>query len=314
MKYTNRTGISSCIADAIQSFNEDYDNVGDVSVTSLIDSPRAKILMERNKDKLQEDVADLLWSFFGNMGHLIAERNASVGSMAERRFILKHMNKNISFKPDLLERDPNEFNVFELNDFKFTSVYILKNALQGNTKLEWVKQMNVYVWCLKQLGYEVSKIKLHIIARDWRSSEALRERDYPPSQCAVVEVEIWEDDKIKKYVEERIALYTSCEILSDDELPFCSEAERWADPDKFAVVKTNSKVSNTTGYKKALPKASFLDRSDAQMFISNRDDADELEIEFRRGESRRCERGYCKAAPFCNQFKDYIIGGNNVDT
>ena len=56
---------------------------------------RIKILMERNKDKLQEDVADLLWSFFGNMGHLIAERNASVGSMAERRFILKHMNKNI---------------------------------------------------------------------------------------------------------------------------------------------------------------------------------------------------------------------------
>nr|BAR33769.1 hypothetical protein [uncultured Mediterranean phage uvMED] len=306
-KYTNRTNLSSSIADAIISYNEEYDKVGWQSVTSLIDSPRAVLLQQRHKDKTTEDIADLIWSFFGNMGHLIAERNASIGSMAERRFILKHKDREISFKPDLLERDPNEFNRFELNDFKFTSVYVLKSALKGYPKIEWVRQMNIYVWALQKLGYEISKINLHIIARDWRSSEAIRELDYPPNQCAVIEVPIWDEEKIQKYIDERIDLFKDVEGLSDDDLPFCSQEERWADPDRFAVVKKDSTASKSTGYRKALPKASsFTDRSEAQMFIQNREDRDTLEIEYRKGESRRCQRGYCKAAPFCNQFQEEI--------
>lgn len=305
MKYTNNTNISSSIADAIISFNSDYDNVGWQSVTSLIDSPRAKLLTARHDDKITEDVSNLLWSFFGNMGHLIAERNASLGSMPERRFILNHMGKEISFKPDLLERDPQNFNKFHLNDFKFTSVYALKNALNGNPKIEWVKQMNVYVWALKRLGYIVSKIHLHIIARDWRASESQREQNYPPQQCGVVEVPIWEDKVVEEYINERIQLFIESEDKLDDDLPYCTDDERWADPDRFAVVKKTSKSSPITGYRKALPKAGhFLNRSEAQMFMQNRKDKHELQIEFRRGESRRCQRGYCKAAPFCNQFKE----------
>ena len=42
----------------------------------------------------------------------------------------------ISFKPDLLERDPEDFNSFQLNDFKFTSVYVLKSALNGTPKVD----------------------------------------------------------------------------------------------------------------------------------------------------------------------------------
>jgi len=308
MNYTNNTNISSSIADAVISFNGDYDNVGWQSVTSLIDSPRAKLLTQRHQEKITEDVADLLWSFFGNMGHLIAERNASLGSMPERRFLLKYMDKDISFKPDLLERDPENFNLFHLNDFKFTSVYALKNAINGNVKQEWVKQMNIYVYALRQLGYIVSKINLHIIARDWRASEKQREQGYPEKQCAVVEIDIWSEEKAKSYLEERINLFSECETKEDDDLPFCTEEERWADPDRWAVVKKNSKASQISGYKKALPKAgSFLSRSEAGFFIANRPDGKDLEIEYRKGESRRCQRGYCKAAPFCNQFKQMMF-------
>ena len=307
MKYTNRTGISSCIADAITSFNEDYDKVGWKSVTSLIDSPRAVILTERYKDRVTEDVADLIWSFFGNMGHLIAERNASGSSVPERRFILNHKGVDISFKPDLLTRDPNNFNSFVLNDFKFTSVYALKNAIQGNVKSEWVKQMNMYVWALKKLNFDITSVKLHIIARDWRSSELKRERDYPANQCAVVEVDIWEEDEIEKYVDKRIELIKHAEELPHDDLPLCTESERWAEPDRFAVVKSDSIESKSTGFKKALPKASkFLSEEDAQDFIDSHKESDKLEIEYRKGESRRCERGYCKAAPYCNQFQELI--------
>lgn len=306
-KFTNITGLSDSIAKAIESFASEYDKVGWKSVTTLIDSPRCQLLTERYGDKVTEDVSDLLWSFFGNMGHLIAERNTDASSIAERRFIYKHKDKEISFKPDLLERDPEDFNSFQLNDFKFTSVYILKSAVQGNPKIEWVRQMNFYVWCLKKLGFNITKIKLHIVARDWRLSELKREYNYPPQACAVVEVPIWTDTKAEEYCLSRINLYKDVEDLDDDELPKCSESERWADPNRWAVVKTNGKVSKNTGYKTALPKAgSFLTRSEAQYFIVNRKDKDELEVEFRKGESRRCSNGYCKASAWCNQFKEEI--------
>ena len=306
-KFTNITGLSESIATAVKSFASEYDKVGWKSVTTLIDSPRCQLLTERHGDKVTEDVSDLLWSFFGNMGHLIAERNTDASSIAERRFIYKHGDKEISFKPDLLERDPNDFNSFELNDFKFTSVYILKSAIQGNPKKEWVNQMNFYVWCLKKLGFNVNKIKLHIIARDWRLSELKREYNYPPQACAVVEVPIWDHDTAEAYCLGRIKLYEDVEHLEDDELPRCSDTERWADPNRWAVVKKTGKVSRNTGYKTALPKAgSFLTRVEAQQFISKRKDKDVLELEFRKGESRRCSNGYCKAAAWCNQFQKEV--------
>lgn len=305
-KFTNRTGLSDSIAEAVKQFYNDYDKVGWKSVTSLIDSPRCQLLTERHSDKITEDVSDLLWSFFGNMGHLIAERNTDANSIAERRFIYKHEGKDISFKPDLLERDPHDYNSFQLNDFKFTSVYVLKSAMQGNPKKEWVRQMNFYVWGLRKLGFNITKIKLHIIARDWRASEKLRDPMYPAQACGVVEVPIWDEEKADRYCTARINLHKESELLEDDKLPKCTEEERWADPNRWAVVKKSSKASTTTGYKKALPKALFLDRSEAQQFISERKDKEELEVEFRKGESRRCSNGYCKAAQWCNQFKQDI--------
>jgi|TARA_Y100000289_G_scaffold33336_1_gene32953 hypothetical protein len=306
-KLTNRTGLSDSIAEAVKQFHNEYDKVGWKSVTTLIDSPRCKLLTERHDDQIQEDVSDLLWSFFGNMGHLIAERNTDPNSIAERRFIYKHGDKQISFKPDLLERDPDDYNSFQLNDFKFTSVYILKSAVQGNPKKEWVRQMNFYVWCLGKLGFNITKIKLHVIARDWRASEKLREKFYPEQACAVVEVPIWNKEKAEAYCLERIRIHEEAEQLDDNDLPKCSEEERWADPDRWAVVKSSSKASSTTGYKKALPKAtSFQTRSDAKHFIIQRNDKEDLEIEFRKGESRRCSNGYCKATAWCNQFKEEI--------
>jgi len=305
-KYTNKTGLSSSLYDAIVGFASEYDKVGWKSVTTLIDSPRAKLLTERHSDEIIEDVSDLLWIFFGNMAHLIAERNASPKAIAEQRFIEEVNGKQISFKPDLLLPNEDIPGTWTLRDFKVTSVYALKSALNGNVKKEWTKQLNIYAYLLHLANIQVTAIKLEVIARDWRFTESLREHGYPAAQCAVIPVAMWSTAKTKEFLEERIRLFAECEELEDDDLPLCSEDERWADPDRWAVVKTNGKVG-VSGYKKALPRAtSFRNRSEALIFMAGRKDQDELEIEYRRGESRRCERGYCKAAPFCSQFRETI--------
>ena len=142
---------------------------------------------------------------------------------------------------------------------------------------------------------------------------------------------IWSRKRQESYINERIELYKKCETLADDDLPKCSMSERWADPDTWAVVKKSATPSKQTGYRKALPKAGyFRSNADAMNFskakrrpkinpkvkskystlkkaiLKARADRDDLTFEFREAESRRCERGYCKAAPFCNQFREEI--------
>lgn len=306
-KITNNKGMSKSLYDAIVSISSDYDKVGWMSVTTLIDAPRSKILEQRHADDIIEDASDLIWSFIGSLGHLIAERNASVGAMAEQRFIEEVAGKPISFKPDLLTKDESRPGYWVLDDFKVTSVYVLKDAVNsGKVKKEWERQLNVYSYLLSIVGIKVSKIQLQIIGRDWRQSELMREHNYPPSQFHVQPVRQWDNKEAEQYLIERIELFKACEKLADDELPECTQEQRWADPDRWAICKAGGKVG-MQGYKKALPKASkFLSRSEAAQFMAQRKDYADLEIEYRRGESRRCERGYCNAAPFCNQFRETI--------
>ena len=305
-KYTNNRGMSSSLQDAIIAFASEYDKVGWKSVTTLIDAPRAKLLAERHGNEVIEDVADLIWIFFGNMGHLIAERNAAPGAMAEQRFTELVLGKAISFKPDLLLPIENSPGCWSLHDFKVTSVYVLKSAVNtGKAKIEWERQLNIYAYLLGLVGIKVTEIKLEILGRDWRRSESLREHNYPPSQFHALPVRIWDKEEVKTYLEERIELYKACEDLPDDELPLCSQEERWADPNRWAVCKKTAKVG-VSGYKKALPKAaSFASRTEALTFLSARTDYQDLEVEFRRGQSRRCE-DYCSVSSFCSQFREQI--------
>lgn len=331
MKYTNNLGLSNAVAKAIIAFSSDYDKVGWKSVTTLIDSPRAQLLRERHDDEIVEDVSELIWSFFGNMGHLIAERHAGQDVIAEQRFVHTILGKEISLKPDRLEKDIGAVPItWTLRDFKVTSVWILKKAFKKEVKQEWERQMNMYACLLEILGFPISGIKLEIIGRDWRMSESRQSYDYPKTQACVLDVPIWTKEKQMAYMVERINLFKRCEGLPDNELPKCTADERWADPDRFAVVKKKSAKSKASGYKSAVQGgASFKSNSEAMAFIQKirtpkiasknpkpetvekatkeaEKKADELEVEFRRGESKRCERGYCKAAPWCNQFREEI--------
>lgn len=328
MKYTNRMGLSNAMRDAIISFNEDYDSVGWKSVTTLCDAPRIQLLRARHGDKLTSDVSDLFWSFFGNLGHLVAERNAGEDVIAEQRFIEIVDGKEISFKPDRLEKNVGEVPLtWTLRDFKFTSVWILKRACKGDVKVEWERQMNMYVYLLGLAGFVVSNIELEIIGRDWRKSEYIQNpRDYPPTTSMILNVPVWTSEKQESYLKERIALYKECEELSDSKLPHCTKDERWGSDDKYTVVKKDGTPSKETGFRKTVYRGGFFkSNTDALEFIQKKRipkplksknpkqetidkalaaaiaEADGMEVEFRKGESKRCE-DYCELKDFCSQY------------
>ena len=75
--------------------------------------------------------------------------------------------------------------------------------------------------------------------------------------------------------------------MADDDIPICSEEERWASPTLYAVMKQ--------GRKSAVKICSTAE--EAQALIDT--DVEHLYLEVRPGVSRRCE-DYCPVAQFCN--------------
>ena len=54
--------------------NDQYVKRGDISVTTLIDSPRINALRKKHWEEIEEDAMDSIWSLFGSSVHHIIER------------------------------------------------------------------------------------------------------------------------------------------------------------------------------------------------------------------------------------------------
>ena len=80
-------------------------------------------------------------------------------------------------------------------------------------------------------------------------------------------------------------------VENDDDLPFCTDEERWQRPSKFAVGKKKTK--------RALRVLDSHEEAEDWMVTTGKGEY----IEERPGQAIRCEN-YCDVAPFCNQWKE----------
>lgn len=71
MKYTNKQNIHPLIVKAVK--RETYVSLGDISVTTLIDSPKIAFLKKMHRNDLEMDVEDALNALEGTMKHNIIE-------------------------------------------------------------------------------------------------------------------------------------------------------------------------------------------------------------------------------------------------
>ena len=94
---------------------------------------------------------------------------------------------------------------------------------------------------------------------------------------------------------ERVALHQSAQISFDlgEELPDCSDEDRWKRGEAWAVKKKGNKRAQRV----------FDNEIAAQEFIG---DQTNLEIEHREGEYVRCKGNYCGVATFCSQYRGDI--------
>jgi hypothetical protein len=263
----------------------------DYSVTEIMSPPRIQRLKRKHWDDMEQDVTDMLWSMLGSALHVVAERSEVIDHLNEERLFMEIDGVTLSGSIDLQQHVKGGV---ALKDYKFTSVWAVMND-----KPEWEQQLNVYGWMVHKIkGVDIKGLQICAILRDWSTRKAQTESGYPQAQIQMVDIPIWSFDKTEKYVHERIELHKESKVQADwdEELPECTEEERWMRTTTYAVKKEGRKSAVRV----------FDAQEDAVKLIEESEDKKKLSIEVRKGEPVRCTGNYCGVNKWCSQYQSYL--------
>jgi hypothetical protein len=278
MNLTNLHGLPDAFVSAVR--NDSYVGGGDISVTRLIDSPQKRNLSKTYKQFVVEDVSDRVWSLMGQCMHTLLER-ANTTALVEERLYMEVNGWQLSGQFDRLHLEDKL-----LQDWKLTTVFKVDGSV------DWERQLNILRILAKHNGYEVERLQVIAVLRDWRRSEALRNPDYPQANVKVIEVPVWDDEQALAYIKERIDLHQRSDR---GEVVPCSDEERWYAGTTYALMKEGGKRAKKVSVNLddlGVPEKGYV-------------------IEERKGGYRRCEN-FCEVAPFCEQFKSTQEGNHDV--
>ena len=263
----------------------------DISITTLIDSPRIGILQKEHEGEIEQDAVDFLWSRFGTSVHNMFE-DAAEGDdtcISEERLFNDVQGWTVSGAIDLQHVEPDGVVV---SDYKVTSVWSVIYD-----KVEWHRQLNCYAWLVrhaKQL--HVKQLRIIAILRDWQRRKAEEGGNYPESPIMMVDIPLWPDSEQDDYVDTRVRMHQSAHggWAFDDELPNCSDSERWVKPTTYAVRKKRRvrAIKIHDSYESAEEHAIEMGK--------------EHFVEERKGSATRCEQNWCRVAQWCDQYQGEI--------
>ena len=293
MHYTNEHNLPESFVKF--ATNDKYSKgQADISVTTLIDSPKIRLMRDHFGDLMQSDVSDRVWALFGTAVHGILESDDSEGVVTEERLFSMVNGWLLS---GAVDHQKIVGQTVEITDYKVTSVW---SVIYG--KVEWERQLNVYAYLVqKNKGKKVTSLKVCAVLRDWNRREASVKPEYPQRPVIMVDIPMWSEEERIDYVHERVRYHQGAqsiydlEIVEQDKFLPCTKEERWHRGEAYAVKKK--------GLKRAVRV--FDTRDEAEQYIGRNDSMDgkPLEIEYRAGEFARCKGNYCGVAEFCSQYR-----------
>lgn len=291
MKITNKHNVPETL---VALASRDYYSKGraDYSVTEIISPPRIQRLRREHHENMEQDVSDMLWQLLGSALHVVAERGVADNHITEERIIADIGDVKLSGAIDI-QRVTDEGII--ITDYKFTSAWALRQD-----KPEWEAQQNIYAWLVEKVkGKKVIGVQICALIRDWSRREASVKADYPQAPIQVLELPLWPLEKTEEYIKERIEAHRMSKVQADwgDELPPCSDDDRWVRETKFAVKREGRKT--------------------AIRVFDTQHEADELAekekgyVEVRKGEAIRCTGNFCGVAQWCNQYQQSLKEAND---
>jgi len=85
----------------------------------------------------------------------------------------------------------------------------------------------------QQTHPEITKLENVLILRDWAKRDAAKKADYPQVQIVTQPLELWSLDKAEAYVRERVLIHQKARAGKDEEMPKCTNEERWENKGRF---------------------------------------------------------------------------------
>ena len=287
MTITNNLGLPHGLVAAVSP--KRHNEPGSLSATTLLKGAKEIILTERHWDEMADDAANRVWAVFGTAVHALLEQEGA-DDFTEETLSAEFGGIKITGRID-------NYNMKEgvVADYKTASVWKVK----FKDFEDWRRQGLIYSWLLKQNGFPISRCRFIALLKDHSKTEAARSSEYPQSPVHIYEFDVTDEAlaEIEQFIQRKVGAYLDCvnnpdlgyQETPDDEIPECSPEERWASPDKWAVMKKGRKSA-----------VRVLDCEEEAQKLALDDKA--LYIEFRKGESKKCA-GYCPCREFCSYWK-----------
>lgn len=276
-RWTNRHNIDPVIARAVME--DDYEAVGDTSVTRLVRPPQVTYLESVHGDEIVQDIVEGLYSLEGRaLHHIIAQGKGDLPVVQEHRMMVEYNGWEISGQFDVLYTDTRT-----LKDYKVSSVW--SHILGG--KQDHDEQLNFYAYLARRNELRVDRLKVVMWFRDWMASQVERDKQYPPLKVIEHEIPMWPVDSQVLAFQAKVELHQKA---MSGTYPQCTAEERWARPDSWAVMKPGAKKAYRVFEEQALAHPMAASMSG-------------YEVVYRPGENVRCAR-YCPVMQFCEQAKE----------
>lgn len=328
MLITNTECLPDLLYDACSHTFEPVD--GEVHVTQLIGPSQIDYLRREHWAELVEDASSRLWALMGQGMHAAI---ANDGRIEHARRIVRDMvlkwddsdrDIQLCVLKDLLESmDSNNQSGIEstlklalangwtligtndhydedeetIRDWKMTSIWSVLNA----DHQDWVRQLNVYAYMRRKLGYEVKHLEVWALIRDWQKREALYGGNpkYPFCPFTRITIPLWSLAQQEEYVYERL-------IQIDGKPQPCTAEEMWEKPTVFKVMKKGKKKAHIASHYVDDKRVPLLSTAEALAAAAKKGvvvDGKNFFIQKTPGERTRCEM-YCSVRDYCKQYAE----------
>lgn len=280
MQVTNKLHLPAAFVNAVNL--ERHNKAGHYSATTLNKGTKEIILTERHFEDIEVDAADNVWAVWGTAVHELFE-SVEDENFHEERFDVAVGNSRVTGVVDSYDLERGI-----IFDWKTASVYkVMKDDFS-----DWYRQGMTYAWLLKKNGLDVRRCRFIALLKDHSKSKAKFDASYPQSPVFVYEFEITPEEleQAGKRIAAKVAEIEAAQQAADDDIAPCSAEERWADGDKWAVMKNGRKSAVRV----------FDSEADAEACAGELGNS--YFVEHRPAVSRKCA-DYCLCRDFCNFYK-----------
>ena len=280
MRVTNKLNLPEAFVKAVST--DRHNAAGCFSATTLNKGAKEIILTDRHWDEITIDASDNVWAVFGTAVHAIFEKTPD-NNFHEEKFKVPVSKSFVTGQVDCYDME-NKI----IYDWKTASVW----KIQFKDFTDWKAQGLTYAYLMQQSGLEVKRCRFVALLKDHSKSKARTDASYPQAPTVVYEFEVTPQDlaateaRIKAKVEEIENAY----LLGDDDIEPCSQDERWADGEKWAVMKNGRKTAIKLFDTEAEADAKAGELGNAHY------------VEHRPAISRKC-LDYCNCREYCSFYK-----------